>query len=263
MRIFTGIWNYRGFILGSIYREFQIKFSGSIMGVAWNVFNPLAMVLIYTLIFTEVMRAKLPGLDDTYAYSIYLCGGLLTWGLFSEIANRSITMFIDNSNLLKKISFPRLCLPVVVVGSALINFSIIFGLFSIFLLIIGRFPGWSYLALIPLLMLLIIFSMGLGVLLGVLNVFFRDVGQFFGIFISFWFWLTPIVYPISILPQDILRYTAWNPMALILDGVQGILVNDQWPQWSSLTYPLILSLILCILGLRLFRKRVGEMVDEL
>lgn len=263
MRIFTGIWNYRGFISGSIYREFQMKFSGSIMGVTWNIFNPLAMVLIYTLIFTEVMRAKLPGLDDTYAYSIYLCGGLLTWGLFSEIANRSITMFIDNSNLLKKISFPRLCLPVVVVGSALINFFIIFGLFSIFLLIIGRFPGWSYLALIPLLMLLIIFSMGLGVLLGVLNVFFRDVGQFFGIFISFWFWLTPIVYPISILPQDILHYMAWNPMALILDGVQGILVNDQWPQWSSLAYPLILSLILCILGLRLFRKRVGEMVDEL
>jgi lipopolysaccharide transport system permease protein len=233
------------------------------LGALWNVLNPLAMIVVYTVIFTQLMRAKLPGVDSSFGYSIYLCAGVLTWGLFSEITARSQTSFLENANLLKKINFPTLCLPVIVILNALLNFAIVFGLFTVFLVVSGNFPGWAYIALIPLLALIIIFAVGLGMVLGVLNVFFRDIGQAFGIFISFWFWLTPIVYPINILPkvgQDLMMY---NPLAPLLGAVQNVLVQGLWPNWMNLIYPTLLGLIFCILGWRLFKKHSGEMVDEL
>lgn len=258
------LWAYRGFIVGSVKREFQSKYRNSLLGAAWNVIQPLAMIVVYTVIFSQVMKARLPGVDTTFAYSIYLCAGVITWGLFAEISGRAQNSFLEHANLLKKLSFPRLCLPVIVVLNAGLNFAIILGLFTVFLLIAGSFPGWSFFALIPLLAIQVAFAIGLGISLGVLNVFFRDVGQFFNVVLQFWFWLTPIVYPAAILPQaarDILL--SWNPMAPLIAAYQGIFVLGQWPNWETLLMPTIVALLLCVFGMRLFRKRSGEMVDEL
>lgn len=257
------LWAYRGFILGSVNREFQLKYRNSLLGAAWTVINPLAMIVVYTVIFSQVMRAKLPGVDHGFAYSIYLCAGSLTWGLFAEIVGRGQNIFIENANLLKKISFPRMCLPIIAILNAGLNFAIIFGLFMAFLVLSGFWPGWTSLATIPVLIIQLLFSLGLGMTLGVLNVFFRDVGQFFGIFVQFWFWFTPVVYPASILPETIEPLMAFNPMYPLIHAYQGIFVSGQWPNWSSLTYPLLLGLLLCTVGLRLFRQHAGEMVDEL
>ncbi|MGK2940798.1 MAG: ABC transporter permease [Immundisolibacter sp.] len=257
------VWAYRGFILGSVKREFQSKYRNSLLGAAWMVLNPLAMILVYTIIFSQVMRAKLPGVDNAFAYSIYLCAGIITWGLFAEITGRAQNVFLEHANLLKKLNFPRLCLPAVIVLNAGLNFAIIFGLFSGFLLISGNFPGWAFLALIPLLIIQVVFAIGLGIILGVLNVFFRDVGQLFGVVLQFWFWLTPIVYPATILPETARRLMAFNPMASLVAAYQAILVNGRWPQWQTLWLVTLLAVLLCGLGARLFRKRAGEMVDEL
>jgi lipopolysaccharide transport system permease protein len=262
-RMLTPLWNYRGFILGSVKREFQSKYRNSMLGAAWTVINPLAMIVVYTVIFAQVMRARLPGVDSTFAYSIYLCAGVLTWGLFSEISGRAQNIFLEHANLLKKLSFPRLCLPVVVVLNAGLNFAIIFSLFTLFLLITGNFPGWAFLALIPLLIIQVAFAIGLGITLGVLNVFFRDVGQFFGVVLQFWFWLTPIVYSVTILPESARPLMRLNPMAGLMAAYQTILVNGQWPQWQSQWLVTLLALLFCGLGLRLFRNHAGEMVDEL
>src|SRR3546814_126684 len=163
------------------------------------------MIVVYTVFFSEVMRAKLPGIDTTFGYSIFLCAGVLVWTYFAEIIGRAQSVFIENANLLKKISFPRMCLPVVVVANATLNFAIVFGLFTLFLVISGNFPGLAYVALLPVLLIMVIFAIGLGITLGVLNVFFRDVGQFFGIVLQFWFWLTLIVYHPSIFPAGVQR----------------------------------------------------------
>lgn len=251
------------FVLSSVKREFQVKYRSSLLGAAWTVINPLAMILVYTVIFSQVMKAKLPGVESDFAFSIYLCAGVLTWGLFAEIVGRGQTVFLENANLLKKISFPRMCLPTIVVLNALVNFAIIFGLFLTFLLISGTWPGWSTLALFPVLAIELLFSIGLGVTLGVLNVFFRDVGQFFGIFLQFWFWFTPVVYPVNILPDDIRSLMALNPMYPLIQAFQNIFINNAWPDWVSLLYPLAIGVLLCMLGLRLFRKHAAEMVDEL
>lgn len=263
MTMLKALWAYRGFILGSVKREFQLKYRNSVLGAAWTVLNPLAMIVVYTVIFSQIMKAKLPGVDSDFAYSIYLCAGTITWGLFAEIVGRGQTIFLDNANLLKKINFPRMTLPVIVVLNALVNFGIIFFLFLIFLWFADLWPGWAALAALPVLLIQLLFAVGLGVTLGVLNVFFRDVGQFFGIFLQFWFWLTPVVYPVTILPDALKPVMGYNPMYPLIQAYQGIFVNNFWPDWGGLIYPLILGLVLCGLGMRLFKRHVGEMVDEL
>ena len=263
MGMLRALWAYRGFIRGSVQREFQAKYLNSLLGATWALLNPLAMIAVYTVIFAQVMRAKLPGIDSTFAYSIYLCAGVLTWGLFAEIAGRAQNMFLENANLIKKLSFPRMCLPIIVVSNAGVNFIIVFGIFTVFLVLSGNFPGWPYFAIFPVLAIQVAFAIGLGISIGVLNVFFRDLGQFFGIALQFWFWATPIVYPASVLPDRVQQLVALNPMANLITAYQGILVEARWPQWFSLWPTAVLACLLCLLGFYLFRKHAGEMVDEL
>jgi lipopolysaccharide transport system permease protein len=260
-----GLWAYRGFVLGSVKREFQAKYSNAMLGALWSLLAPLAMIVVYTVIFSQVMHNRLPGAAPgaPYAYSIWLCAGVLTWNLFAEIVARAQGMFLEQANLIKKISFPRICLPLIVVLNALVNFGIIFGLFTVFLIASGSFPGVVFLALLPVLLLQVLLAIGLGMVAGILNVFFRDVGQFLTIAMQFWFWLTPIVYPATILPPEVRGLLDWNPMARVIEAYQVILVQGHAPDWRALLPVALLAAVLCVLALRLFRRRAGEMVDEL
>jgi lipopolysaccharide transport system permease protein len=257
------VWNFRGFVAGSVRREYQLRYRGTMLGIAWTVLQPLAMILIYTVIFSQVMKAKLPGVEGSFSYSIYLCAGIITWGLFAEIIQRSQSVFLDNANLLKKLSFPRLTLPVIVVSTALLNFSIIFALFLLFLLITGNLPGSAILGMIPLLAVQVLFAVGLGITLGVLNVFFRDAGQLSGLLLQFWFWATPIVYPATILPEWLLPWMDLNPMYHLMQGYQNIFVASQWPDWQNLALIAVLAVALALYAINLFRRHAGEIVDEL
>jgi len=263
MHALASLWAYRGFVGASVRREFQARHRNAVLGALWALLNPMAMITVYTVIFSEVMRARLPQVQTPYAYSIFVCSGLLAWGLFTEVSLRSQSCFVDNAGLLKKISFPRLCLPVIVVINALINFCIIFGLFTLFLAASGQFPGWVFVCVAPLVALLVALALGIGVCLGVLHVFFRDVGQVFGIVLQFWFWLTPVVYPLSALPQGVQSAMAYNPMCSVIAAFQAVLLRHAWPEWPSLLYPLALAAALCWLGLRTFRHLADEMVDAL
>lgn len=263
MKIIQSLWAYRAFILGSIKREFQLKYRNSLLGGAWTILNPLAMILVYMVVFSKIMAAKLPGVEGTFSYGIYLCSGVLIWNFFSEIVNRSQNMFLDNANIIKKLTFPRLCLPAIVVGSASLNFLITFSLFTIFIFVTNSFPGIVYLATFPLIGILILFAIGLGIISGVLNVFFRDVGQFFAIFLQFWFWLTPVVYPISIIPEQLRAFIQLNPMTSLVEGFHAIFVRGQWPDWGSFALVTGLAILFCLLGFNLFRQHSGDMVDEL
>lgn len=263
IQLFKAVWRFRGYIVESIKREFQSKYQNSLIGSFWAVINPLAMILVYTLIFSAVMKAKLPNVDGEYAYSIYLCAGILTWGFFSEVVLRGLNMFLENANLLKKMSFPRFCLPVIVLSTGLVNFAIIFLLFTVFMLLSGNFPGVVYISVFPLLALLALFSIGLGITLGIFNVFFRDVGQLMGVVMTFWFWLTPIIYPANILNESLQSILRWNPLTSMMSAFQTVLVYGQWPDWQSLVPFMLLALILNIIGMYLFRQHAGDIVDEL
>jgi lipopolysaccharide transport system permease protein len=209
------------------------------------------------------MRSKLPGIDDTLAYSIYLCAGIIPWQFFTEVLMRCINVFVDQGNLLKKVSFPRSSLPLFVFLSGGINFIIIFAIYLVFLLIIGRLPGITILAVIPLLMLQISLAVGLGILLGTLNVFFRDVGHIMGIILQFWFWLTPMVYPYQVVPERFRLILELNPLVGVVRGYQDIFLYDFWPVWEKLIPIAIVSVISLVLGYLAFVKLDKEMVDEL
>ena len=262
--MFRSLWQFRGFILGAVRREFQGRYQGSVLGGVWAVLNPLAMITIYTLVFSQVMGARLSGHEDNaFAYSIYLCAGLLPWGLFAEVLGRLNSVFLENSSLIKKAQLPRACLPVIVVLSALLHFAIVMTLFLLFLATSGNLPGWALLAFPVIVALQLAFTLGLGVILGTLNVFFRDVGQFTGIALQFWFWLTPIVYVADILSPAIKNLFALNPLWPVMHAYQPIFVQHRFPDWLALVPVALLSLVLLALAARIFLARVGEIVDEL
>jgi lipopolysaccharide transport system permease protein len=256
-------WDFRGFILASVKRDFVSRYLGTQLGFFWAVAQPLAMILIYTLIFAELMKPALPGHDSKFAYSIYLCAGVLLWQLFSDLLNRSVGIFVHNAGLLKKVSIPKLALPIIVALSGLSNYAVVLTLFFGFMFVIRSFPAGAVLAMIPILLLVVAFALGLGVLLGTVNVFYRDVEQSTSILLQFWFWLTPIVYPGRALPDILAAVLAWNPLWPLVNGVQTIFLENRVPDWSTLIYPAIVAAALMLLGMLVFRKLSGEIVDEL
>ncbi len=244
-------------------REFRVRYRGSLLGSIWAILNPLAMIFIYTVIFSKVMKARLTGTDDTMAYGIFLCAGLLSWNYFSELFGRCQTIFIEHANLLKKSNFPRITLPVILFLYTSINFFIVFGIFLTFLIISGRFPNCSIFAFIPLLIIQQGIALGLGMFLGTLNVFFRDIGHFVTISLQFWFWLTPIIYPVSILPDRAKTLIMLNPLTKLVISYQQIILYNTWPTWKDLQFHIFLAILALAAGFIVFNRLAGDMVDEL
>ena len=261
--MFRDLYKYRNFIIQSVRNDLISRFSRSKLGGLWAILNPLSQVLIYALILSNVLAAKLPGVDSQYAYAIYLMAGLLGWTLFNEIVGRCLNIFIEHGNLIKKMSFPRVTLPAIAVGSCLINNLFLFiSMLGIFALLGHQF-NMAMLWLIPLTLVVVVFSLGIGLILGVMNVFLRDIGQVTPIILQMLFWFTPIVYPITIIPEAYRHWLNLNPMYPIIDAYQQILVYGNSPQWGGVLIILAVGIILSIVGLFMFRRSSAEMVDAL
>lgn len=259
----SSVWRYRHFITSSIRNDLRSRFARSKLGALWMILQPLAQVLIYSLVLSRIMVAKLPGIDNPYAYSIYLLAGMQCWALFSEILTRSLTVFVENGGMLKKIMFPRVCLPIITLGSALVNNVLLFVVMIAVFAMLGHFP-FDALLWMPLLMFVtVVFSLGLGLSLGVLNVFVRDVAQFMMVVIQLWFWLTPVVYMTSVLPTKLLVVMQYNPMYWLVTAYQDTLVFRRLPDINGLLVVTIISLLLLGCSLVLFRKAAPDMVDVL
>ncbi|CAH6808573.1 Transport permease protein [Vibrio chagasii] len=262
-RVLLPLWAYRYFILSSIRTEFRSRFARSKLGGLWMVLNPLAMVLVYALILSQIMTAKLPEVSTQYAYPIYILSGVIGWTLFAEVLGRCLTVFIDNGNLLKKMSFPKLALPLVVVGTGFVNFFLMFvAMFAVFG-VLGHLP-FHALHWLPLLVLITVgLAVGIGLFFGVLNVFMRDVGQVLNVVLQFWFWLTPIVYMLSIVPEKYHWLMMLNPMTGVVMGYHNVLLYDKTPDFSLLIYPSVFAVTSLVLAMVLFKKASEEMADVL
>ena len=227
------------------------------------IINPLSQVLIYALILSNILAAKLPGVDSQYAYAIYLMAGLLAWNLFSEIISRCLNLFIEQGNLMKKMSFPRITLPTIVVGSCALNNLLLFiSMLGIFLLLGHQFSP-AMLWLLPLTVLVIMMALGVGLILGIMNVFMRDIGQVVPIFLQVGFWFTPIVYPLNIIPESYRHLMDFNPMYPVTNAYQQILVYGQTPSLNAIIPVFIISMVVLLLSLFMFRRAGAEMVDVL
>jgi len=261
--VLRAVWAYRYFIISSIKTEFRSRFVRSKLGAVWMILHPLAQVLVYALILSQIMTAKLPGVATQYAYPIYILSGIIGWTLFAEILSKSLNIFISNANLLKKISFPKLALPLITIGTALVNFTIFLVMMFIVFGFLGHLPIHA-LQWIPILTLLTLtLALGIGLFLGTLNVFIRDIGQFMEIALNFWFWLTPVVYMMSIVPQKYHVLFMLNPMTGIVLGFQNVLLYDKAPDLSILIYPTLFAITSMILAMIVFYKAREEMADVL
>jgi lipopolysaccharide transport system permease protein len=253
----------RPVIAGLVRRDLQLRSIRAVWGSAWLVIQPAMQIVIYTVIFAEVLRAKLPGVDDRLGYSLFLCAGLIHWNYFSELVSRSQTLFLEHADLVKTLRVPRSTLPVALLLSATVNYLIIAALFLLTLLLTDRWPGWVLLTAIPLIAVQAVLGLGIGVLSGTLNVFFRDVSQAMHVILQFWFWLTPIVYPISILPERIRDLLVWNPFFPIAVGYQQIVLARAAPAWTSLLPVALGAVLLAGISWAVFRALSRDLVDEL
>lgn len=261
--ILRSIWQYRQFIFSSIRREIINRFTRSKLGVVWVIINPLSQVLIYALVLSNILAAKLPDIVNTYAYAIYLMAGLLGWNLFVEIINRCLMIFLKEAELIKKVRFPRVTLPIIVAGSSGINNILLFiSILGIFALL-GHEFGLVILWLIPLTLIVMAIAMAIGLIAGILNVFLRDVSQVMPIILQIWFWLTPIIYPVSIIPENYRYLLSFNPMYPIISSYQQVLVYNEAPQIDTLIGISIIAFVLMIFTFFLFRRASPEIVDLL
>ena len=259
----SAVWGYRHFIVSSIRSDIRARFAHSKISGIWLLIQPLVQVAMYTTVLSTVLAARLPGVTDRYGYAIYLLSGLLAWSIFNEVVSRSLTVFVDSASLLKKIVFPRICLPLIVLGGALINFAVLLAATIGLLMILNRLPSAIVFYLIPLALLAAAIATGLGVVLGVLNVFVRDVGQTAQITLQLLFWFTPIVYPVSILPASVQRLLSVNPLYPLVTGFQDVLFLNRAPDTASLLYPAVVALVLTGLALYIFRMASPDMADVL
>lgn len=263
LALFSAIWRYRQFVISSIRTDFRSRFTRSKLGALWAVLQPLAQALIFSIMLSEVLGARLANVDNKIGYAAYVMSGMAAWGLFSEIVMRCTTIFIEHAGSLKKIAFPRICLPLIVWGGALVNHLLLLSVMAIVFVLFGYplRPEWLVL---PIGMVLIsMFAFGLGVTLGILNTFTRDIGHVFNVVMQIWFWITPIVYTANTPPQEWRWIIDLNPMVPLIQIYQGAITTGKVPDLGTLMAPTILGVALLSLSFLMFRRASPELVDAL
>jgi lipopolysaccharide transport system permease protein len=261
--LLRSLWSFRAYVARSILTDFKTRFVRSRLGFAWVVLNPLAQVSIYAFILSGLMSSRIPGIDNTFGYAIYLLSGLLAWNLFSEIIDRLMKVFIANANAIKKVRFPRIVLPVIVVGTALINNAALFIVMLVLFALFGHPITPEIMLVVPAALLVALFAACIGMMLGVLNVFIRDIEQIVPILLQVTFWFTPIIYPANIIPERFHFLLELNPMFQIVDLYHRLIVYAQPVAWNGLAYIVLCVLALFPLAMFLFRRASPEMVDVL
>ena len=257
------LWQYRHFVIGSIRNEFSSRFARSKFGGLWAIFNPLAQVAIYALILSNILQAKMAGIDSQYSFAIYLTAGMLAFNLFSEIVTRCLNVFIANGNLIKKAQFPKIVLPAIAIGVALLDNILLFLAILVIFAVLGHVPSVTIVWLPFLMACTIALSVGIGLILGIFNVFIRDIAQVVPIILQVLFWFTPIVYPLSIIPQSYRHYLYFNPMYPLVKGYQDVLVFGTAPDITNILVITIVSVGLLLLSFFLFMRANEEMADVL
>jgi len=224
-----GLWRHRGFIMKNAVAELRHRYAGSALGVLWNVVNPLAQILVYTLVFSSIMAPRIGADNSAAGFALYLCSGILPWVAFSDCVMRGANAFIENANYLKKLPIPEHVFVAQNVVSATMGLGISMSLLLVLALVIAArlSPTWVGVPLV--LVLLQAFAFGIGLLLSTLNAFLRDIGQVIGIGLQLWMWATPIVYLEEILPPKLQALLWYNPVYPFIDALHRMIVGGQWP----------------------------------
>jgi ABC-type polysaccharide/polyol phosphate export permease len=269
LRRLRELWQYRELIRSLVVRDLKVRYKNSILGIAWSLLNPLLMMVVYTIFFTIVLGN--PG--NIPHYPVFLLSGLLPWNFFSESVASATASIVGNAHLIKKVYFPREILPISIVLSSLVNFLIALPVFFALTLISGV-PVTLWVLLLPFTILIqVVFTAGLTLILSTLNVFYRDTQIILNVLMLGWFFLTPVFYPITTVPQEAhvlgIHFNAqlWlyrlNPMASIIASYHDLLYSGAPTGLDFLLRTAITALIVLAAGYVVFMRyspRFGEEV---
>ncbi len=260
---FKELYRYRELLWNLTKKELKVRYRGSILGIFWSLLNPVIMTLVYSFVFSIVLKS--PIVD----FPIFLLSGLIPWNFLASSLNVGIDSIVGNSHLINKIKFPREILPLSITFSNLINFLLEIIAFFIFLTFMG-YKFYKMLYLLPLIILIQIFLVvGATLLVSSINVYFRDIKHLLNIFMVLWFFATPIIYDIGIVPGKFRYLMIVNPMTVFTILYRNIFYYVNFP--AQLGYPSLRTLILClslsitilIFGYYLFNKLSPRFAEEI
>jgi lipopolysaccharide transport system permease protein len=230
---FRALITHRQAIQIFVNRDIRGRYINSALGLWWAVIQPLALLALYTFVFSSVMSVRLSDSAGTGEFALYAFCGLLPWLAVADALTRSSSILLDQTPLIKKVVFPTEILPVHLVLSALLVEIVGLAVFLAVVIVGGRLPGWSVLIL-PLVMVLQFFFMtGIAWLLSTLALYLRDVRQVVGLLLTLWMFLTPIVYPASLVPVRFRWVLDINPMTAIVDAYRAALLDNRMPAPAS------------------------------
>jgi len=255
---------HRGLAWDLVKRDFIGRYKGSIMGVAWSLFNPLVMLAIYTVVFTVAFKSSWgTGDESKVSFAIVLFAGLIVHGFFAECLNRAPGLIVSHANYVKKVVFPLEILPLVALCSALLHFAVSLAVLFVFCLLAGM-PVHPGALLLPLVLLpLVLVTLGLSWLLASLGVYLRDLSQGMGIVTTVALFLAPVFYPIEVLPPAYRGLIAWNPITIPIIQMRDLILWDKPLDWQLWSVSLAVSAAVCYVGYWWFQKSRRGFADVL
>ena len=242
-------------------RDFRERYVGTGLGQFWYILSPIITIFIYTVIFSDFMKMKLNIIDNTYAYSIYLVPGLLAWTAFSTTLMRLSTSFFEKANLIKKINVPMYTFQLSIVITEFFLFVLAILLGMGFLLLVSQPITWTFLWMLPVMILQTLFVFGLGVILSLFTPFFKDLKEAVPIVVQLWFWMTPIIYMSDMIADKYPALLVYNPFYHFVKIYQDIFVYSKAPSLEHLTTITIITFITLFLAGFLYKKMIGTIKD--
>ena len=244
-----------------VSRDIRSRYVGSMIGIFWSILNPLLQLVLYTLIFSVVLKIRFGSEASTGRYAEYLFCALLPWMALQEGVTRSSRCFIENSNLIKKVSFPLELLPFSVVFSAFVH-QFLGTVVFVLVLIVNQSLNFKLFALAFLLFVFQIFmTYGLSLIVSSLNIFFRDIAQILGVLFMLAFWITPIIYPKSGVPELWRWCLNLNPLTHMVELYRFVFLGDPTPLAAGLLYWLLFCVGAYSLGIFVLRRTRNDLVD--
>ena len=245
---------YRCLLVDLVSRDLKTKYRRSILGILWSVLNPLLMMLVLTAIFSNIVRF------DIQDFPVYYLTGYILFNFVSEATNFSMVSIIGATGLIKKVYIPKILFPLEKCLFSLVNFSFSLIAAVIVFLIVGVTPSRTMLLFFVPVLYLLVFNLGLGLILATVNTFFRDVGYLYNVFVTLWMYLTPIIYPITALPDWMQGIVRVNPLYHYVEYFRAVTLYDTLPTLGDNLICLTYSLIFLFLGVTVFQKKQNKFI---
>jgi lipopolysaccharide transport system permease protein len=243
------VWQYRELLYFLIWRDVKVRYKQTVIGAGWVVLQPLMTMAILTVIFGYFARIPSDGLP----YPIFVYAGLLPWNYFAQSINRSSTSLVSSATLISKVYFPRLIIPISAVVAPLVDFAIAFVILLGMIVWTGITPTWHVLALPLLLLLTLVTALAVSLFLSALNVRYRDVGYAIPFLVQCWLYASPVVYPVSLVPEEWRLLYSLNPMVGVLEGFRWALLDKARPDLAVMTVSTVVVVGLLFGGMIYFK----------